>query len=126
VLCCHHLGFGPEIGHVEMWPRVIGRLAVSWSRDEGPLRKALKLCCYGLPRGRVTRPQGQFLVLHGDDAPIPDWKAPVLGGFGLGRRPVRYLSDEHERTFREHVRAVSESLGIAEAPLGPFGESGDE
>jgi hypothetical protein len=118
VLSCRQLGFGSDVGHVAMWPFVIRRLAVAWAREEGPLRRALKLCCYGLSRGRVTRPQGQFLVLHGDDAPVPEWQALVSEGFGLGGRPLRYVFDEHERTFPEHVWAVFEALGIPAARPG--------
>jgi hypothetical protein len=34
-----------------------------------------------LPRGRVTHPDKVYLILHGDDSPIPDWSEALMGGF---------------------------------------------
>lgn len=123
VLTCHDLGQGPEEGHSEMWPSVIDRLATAWGRDALRLGRLLAEHCYGLPRGRVTRPGRRFLVLHGDDAPVGDWPGRVAGRFGLDRRSLRLLLDEHERTFTQDRRAVSEELGI---PIGPPGPEGTE
>ena len=84
-----------------MWPSVIERLACAWGREVAPLRKRLELCCYGLPRGRLTQPGGRFLLIHGDDAPVSDWRARVLRRFQLNRRSVGLCYTEHERTFTQ-------------------------
>ena len=89
VLTCHDLGFGPDDGHFDMWPSVIDRLATAWVRDVVRLRRRLGGHCYGLPRGRVTRPDRRSLILHGDDAPIADWLGRVVERFDLDRRTVR-------------------------------------
>ena len=106
VLTCHDLGFDATESHSDMWPSVIERLACAWGREVVPLRKRLELCCYGLPRGRLTQPGGRFLLLHGDDAPIADWHPRVLARFRLDTHPVRFLYDEHRRTFTQDRATV--------------------
>jgi hypothetical protein len=121
VVTCHELGFDAEFGHVEMWTALIDRLAVAWSLDVAVLRRTLKDCCYGLPRGRVTRPKRRFLVLHGDDSPRPDWLERVRVAFHLELRSVRVLFDEHERTLAEDRKRVSKALGIPHSQIGSGG-----
>lgn len=113
VLTCHDLGFGPDEGHFDMWPSVIDRLATSWVRDVVRLRKLLAVHCYGLPRGRVTRPDRRFLLLHGHDAPVAGWLERVVGRFNLDRREIKLLFDEHERTFTVDRRAVNAEFGLS-------------
>jgi hypothetical protein len=55
ILTCHELGFDSEVGHVDLWPAVVARLAAAWRRDAGTLRRRLIDRYTGLPRGRVTR-----------------------------------------------------------------------
>lgn len=113
VVTCHELGFDAEVGHVKIWVAVIERLANAWGKEVATLRRLLRNCLYGLPRGRVTRPRSQFLVLHGDDWPRDDGLERLLVAFGLDRRLVRVLFDEHERTMNEDRRSLSKSLGIS-------------
>lgn len=84
VLTCHDLGFNPEAGHVDLWTAVVDRLAVAWERDAGGLRRRLVGRYTGLARGRVTRPGKTVLVLHGDDAPVFDWRERLTENFRLG------------------------------------------
>lgn len=116
VVTCHDLGFDAEVGHVDLWPSVVDRLAASWGRGAGALRRLLTDHYTGLPRGRVTRPGRGYLILHGDDAPVPDWPERVLVGFGLDRRSVSVLYDEHERMLGEDRRRLSEALGVTGEP----------
>src|SRR5262249_20872050 len=102
--------------HSDMWPSVIERLASAWGREVAPLRKRLELCCYGLPRGRITRPGGRFLLIHGDDAPVSDWRARVLRRFQLDRRSVGLCYTEPERTSTEVARPVLEDFGLPDLP----------
>jgi hypothetical protein len=113
VLSCHDLGFGPDEGHYDMWPSVIDRLATAWGRDPVQLRRRLAKHCYGLPRGRVTRPGRRYLHLHGADAPVADWLERVGRRFGLAGRSVELFIDEHERTFSEDRRAVNHEFGLS-------------
>lgn len=112
VVTCHDLGFDEEDGHVEFWHAVIDRLATAWGKDVAVLRRLLRNCPYGLPRGRVTRPGRRFLVLHGDDWPRPDGLERVLVAFRLDRRLVRPLSDEHERMMDGDRMQLLRALGI--------------
>lgn len=115
VVTCHDLGRDATFGHVELWPAVVGRLALAWGLDERPLRRRLKDQCYGLPRGRVTHPQGKWLLLHGADSPRPDWLVQVCTRFDLDQRSVKVLFDKHETTFAEHRWAVRDALGLTSA-----------
>ncbi len=115
VLNCHDLGFGPDVGHVELWPALLDRLGAAWARQAGPLRSRLGDRYTGLPRGRVTRPRSQYMILHGDDAPIADWTCRVLESFGLTGRPHRFLFDEHERMLPGDPQRLEVALG---RPLG--------
>lgn len=113
VVTCHDLGHDADLGHVDLWPAVVGRLAAAWGREERPLQRRLKDRCYGLPRGRVTHPLGRWLILQGADAPRPDWLVQVCRRFDLDRRSVGVLYDEHETTFAEHRREVLDALGLS-------------
>jgi hypothetical protein len=87
------------------------------------LRRRLARHCYGLPRGRITRPRGRFLLLHGADAPVADWLGRVVRRFRLDRRSLKLLSDEHEQTFSEDCRAINEEFGLS---IGCPGTEGGE
>lgn len=52
----HDLGHDHIVGHVDLWPAVIERLA-AWDEDVLSLRRWRKDCCDGLPRGQGTRYQ---------------------------------------------------------------------
>lgn len=113
VVTCRDLGCGPDAGHdADLWPRLIDRLAASWGRDAQALRRRLDQSYTGLPRGRVTRPEKEFLILHGNNSPIPGWQGQVIGAFSLTGRRVRILFDEHETMIPGHPEAVEASLGI--------------
>jgi hypothetical protein len=110
VLTCHDLGRDAEVGHIDLWPAVIDRLAEAWREHAGRLRRRLRDAYSGLPRGRVTRPGGRSLVLHGQDAPVSDWVSRVILRFDLDRRSVRVVFDEHERMLPADRRRVAEAL----------------
>jgi hypothetical protein len=112
VLTCHDLGFDAEVGHVDLWPAVVDHLAAAWGWDAGGLRRRLVGRYTGLPRGRVTRPGKSFLILHGDDAPVADWRGKLIESCGLGGRPHRFLFDEHERMLPGDPEGVEEALGF--------------
>lgn len=111
VLTCHELGFDSEVGHIDLWPSVVDRLAAAWRRDASTLLRKLQNAYTGLPRGRVTRPGSRSLILHGNDAPVPHWLPRVLRQFDLDRRSVRMVLDEHERMLAEDRRMVEDALG---------------
>jgi hypothetical protein len=110
---CWDLGCGPDAGHdVDLWPKVIDRLAVTWGRDGKSLKRRLNLHYTGLPRGRVTRPAKEFLILHGNDSPVPAWEILVIESFGLNSGCVKIIFDEHETKIPGHSQAVELSLGV--------------
>jgi hypothetical protein len=63
---------GLETGHDEFWRLVLTRLAVERGRDTVAARRCPELYYTGLPRGRVTKLRRSYLIVHGDDTPIPD------------------------------------------------------
>jgi hypothetical protein len=71
-----------------------------------------------LPRGRVTHPDKVYLILHGDDSPIPDWSEALMGGFSLQGRRVKSLLDDHEQTFHGDDKVMTRpSHGYAQPLL---------
>jgi hypothetical protein len=112
VLTCHELGCDAEVGHVDLWPLVIDRLATAWPREGRLIQKSLKNNYTGLPRGRVTEVKNKFMIFHGNDSPVPDWVPMVVRKFDLNRRSVRVLFDEHERMLPEDRSRVNEGLGL--------------
>jgi hypothetical protein len=113
VVNCRDLGCGADAGHdTDLWPKLIDRLAATWGRDGKTLRRRLDLHYTGLPRGRVTRPGKVYLILHGNDSPIPGWQVLVSESFGLAGRPVKIIFDEHETMIPGHPRAVELALGL--------------
>lgn len=113
VLTCHDLGFGPGDGHYEMWRTALDRLARTWGREPGLLLDTLEDCWYGLPRGRINRSGGRFLLLHGDDAPVADWLPMVAERFNLDVRAIEIQFSEHHETVTEHRRAVNDEFGLS-------------
>ncbi len=111
LLSCHDLGCNEDESHYDFWPKVLTHLAGLWGRDPKVLRRHLVKHCYGFPRGRVTHPEKIFLILHGKDSPVSDWKARVIRRFDLQRQRVKLLFDEHEQTLPGDVNAVRGVLG---------------
>ena len=84
VLSCHELGHDAEVGHIDLWPSVIDRVAEVWRKH----------------------------TLHGKDAPFSDWLARVIRRFDLDRRSVRVVYDEHERMLPSDRRLVEGTPGL--------------
>jgi hypothetical protein len=119
VVTCRDLGCGPDAGHdADLWPKLIVRLAATWGKDPKALKRRLALSYTGLPRGRVTRPDKTYLILHGNDALIPAWEELVLEAFGLSGRNVKFLFDEHETQISGHPQVVESSLGCGSLKFG--------
>jgi hypothetical protein len=113
VVTCHDLNCAADAGHdVELWPKLITLLAGVWAKDARLLKRSLGLSYTGLPRGRVTRPDKKFLILHGNDSPVPVWQIQVAERFGLAGCRVRAIFDEHETMIPGHPQAVEVSLGV--------------
>jgi hypothetical protein len=112
VVTCRDLRCSPDAGHdADLWPKLIIRLAATWGKDAQALKRRLDLSYTGLPRGRVTRPDKTFLVLHGKNSPVKIWGELVIEGFRLSGRNVKFLFDFHETQLPGHLQAVESSLG---------------
>ncbi len=112
LLTCHDLGLRDGLSHREFWPSVLDHLSTTLGKKPEGIIRRLVDHYYALPRGRVTSPGGKHLILHGGDSPIPDWQEIVVDRFRLHGLAVRILRDEHERTLREDVLALEETLGV--------------
>jgi hypothetical protein len=116
VLTCHELGCDADVGHPRLWPLVLDRLAQAWQRDAGLLMKRLRDHYTGLPRGRVTRPDKVYFVLHGGDSPIATWEEAVIRSFNLHGRRVKPIFDEHEQQLPYDVKAVAKLFAPFRTP----------
>jgi hypothetical protein len=112
LLICHDLGLGSDAGHAELWPRVIVRIADDRGKDSDAFLRRLSDHYTGLPRGRVTRSSKGYLVLHGGDNPIANWRDVVLRRFNLMGVGAKFLFDEHECRLADDAQAVVAALRI--------------
>ena len=113
VVTCRDLGRGRDAGHdADLWPRLMAPLAGAWGKDALVLEKKLALYYTALPRGRVTRPEKTFLVLHGGDSPTAGWEGLVIAGFRLSGRKVKFLFDGHETQLPGHPEKFSSIFGL--------------
>jgi hypothetical protein len=111
-MTCRDLGCGRDAGHdADLWPRLMAPLAKAWGKDAQLLERRLALSYTGLPRGRVTRPEKTFLVLHGKDSPDRRFAEMVKESFRLTGQEVKFVFDEHETMIPGHPRVVEASLG---------------
>ena len=114
VVTCRDLGCGRDAGHdAELWPKLMTTLAAVWGKDALVLKKKLALYYTALPRGRVTRPEKTFLILHGRDSPIPGWEEMVVAGFRLSGRKLKFIFDAHETQLPGHPEKFSSIFGPA-------------
>lgn len=113
VVTCRDLGCGKDAGHdADLWPRLMAPLAEAWGKDAQVIKKQLALSYTGLPRGRVTRPEKTFLVLHGDDSATAVWWEMVIQSFRLSGRKVRFVFDEHETQIPGHPEKLRSIVGL--------------
>lgn len=112
ILTCHDAGLPADTGHARLWTWLLVQLATAWGRDHVALGRRLGLFYTGLPRGRVTRPGKESLILHGNDSPISAWEALVVEHFRLSGRKVKFLFDEHETQISGHPEAFATASGI--------------
>ena len=112
VLTCHDLGLGPEVGHVDLWPAVVERLAATGAgmrgRCGGPWPTATRACPGGGSPGRG----GPTSSCTATTPRSPDWEERLLAAFRLGGRPYRLLLDEHERMLPGDPERIEEALGV--------------
>jgi hypothetical protein len=112
---CHDLGVWDGISHREFWPDVLEHVATAWGKDAKALKRCLRDLYTGLPRGRLTHPKTVYLIIHGEDAPVVNWKSKIKARFRLKGVRVTTLYDEHERMLGADRRALEDALGF---PLG--------
>jgi hypothetical protein len=112
VVNCRDLGCKSDDGHdAELWPRLIVRLAVTWGKDPQILKRRLHQYYTGLPRGRVTRPDRTFLILHGNDLDIAGYEELIIESFRLSGRKYKFVFDEHETQIPGHSERFSSIFG---------------
>lgn len=112
IVTCRDLGCDSDAGHdADLWPRLMTPLAATWGKDAKILKHRLALSYTGLPRGRVTRPDKTFLVLHGKDSPVQGYEEMVVMSFRLTGRKVKFIYDEHETQLPGHSRTWEAMLG---------------
>jgi hypothetical protein len=112
IVTCRDLGCNSDAGHdADLWPRLMVPLAAAWGKDALILKRRLALSYTGLPRGRVTRPEKTFLVLHGKDSPVRGWEQMVISSFRLSGRRVKFIFDGHETQLPGHPDKFSSIFG---------------
>ena len=95
LLTSRDAGLNPDVGHTELWLFVLDRLAIARGKDRRRLRLRFEDRYAGLPRGRVTRPSGTSLILHGRNGPLIHRRSVVAERFDLAPSRMRFVYDEH-------------------------------
>lgn len=111
LVTCHDLEIWDAVSHREFWPAVLEHLAKTWDKDTNVLYRRLFDHHTGLPRGRITHPKSGYVLIHGDDAPVPNWLELIKERFRLTE--VTPLYTEHERMIGDDPIAVEKILGTS-------------
>ncbi len=109
--------FGGRTMHNDMWRKyVIDRLAVLWGKEPDKLRRRIGNNYAGLPRGRVGKAMGTYVVSHGDDVPVRNGMKKVVSAFNLSplmrAGKVKVSPDIHENMSVGDPEAVQAALGV--------------
>lgn len=110
---CHDLGVWDGIAHREFWPYVLDVLAAAWGKDANFINDRLREHHTGLPRGRIVHPKSGYVVIHGGDAPTPDWLDLVKSRFRLTGVEAAPEFTEHEKMLGDDPGKLQEALGVS-------------
>lgn len=123
--------FRGDTMHDRMWRKyVVERLAILWDKDLIKLGRAIGNKYAGLPRGRVGKAMGRYVLSHGGDAPIANGLRKVISAFNLTallksnnnsvHDRVHVSEDEHEHMLFGDPEAVQQALGVDLGLKGSF------
>lgn len=109
--------FAGNTQHIDMWRKyVVDRLAILWDKDPKVLRRQIGDHYTGLPRGRVGKAMGKYVVSHGEDVPVRNGMKKVVNAFNLGTLvragKVDVSPDIHENMSAGDPEAVQKALGV--------------
>lgn len=111
---------GRDNDHYKWWEEVVaGMVALEWAKplgqDATALQKAIRLLTYAFPRGRVSRVDNRYLVLHGGDltASMKISKKVIEQPFGIAGNCSWHL-DEHEHCQADDKEQMREILNITD------------
>lgn len=113
---CHDLGVSDGVSHREFWPHVLEVLADAWGKDAEPLKGCLSKHHTGLPRGRIVHRKSGCVIIHGDDAPVPDWLEMVKSRFRLTGVEAAPEFAEHETMQGDDSKRLQAALGVSFPP----------
>lgn len=116
---CHDLGGWDGISHREFWPYVLEVLADAWGKDAETLKHHLRDHYTGLPRGRIVHRKSGCVIIHGDDAPAPDWLDLVKSRFRLTGVEAAPEFAEHETMQGDDPKRLQAALGVSFRPNTP-------
>jgi len=110
---CHDLKVLDGISHREFWPYVLEVLASTWGKDAEALKGCLSDHHTGLPRGRIVHRKSGYVIIHGDDAPVPDWLDLVKSRFRLTGVEAAPEFAEHETMQGDDPKRLQDALGVS-------------
>jgi hypothetical protein len=113
LIACHDLKKWSGISHHEFWPHIVERSAAAWGKDAETLKRRLAEHHTGLPRGRINHRRPDYVLLHGDDAPVTDWLPRIIDRFRLGDVKIEVEDTAHHSMAPRDLAAVEEALGVS-------------
>lgn len=108
----------PEIDHSELWESYCSAMMASaWSKklnvSPRQFRSQIMELVYSVPRGRITKGKGGYLIFNGND-----WKQTgiseqdIRAAFGLPATS-KLMFDDHEVQFEEQTTELNSLTGQA-------------
>ena len=112
---------GNDVTHLFLWDKVAQKLAMRFKINAETVSDYYR----GLPRGRIIGPNtknGNWIVAHGKDFPMGQYKQEILSEFGMGDADsighVVFEYDLHETMLPRDKTQVEKALKIDMTPQG--------
>jgi hypothetical protein len=101
--------------HERVWNMfVIPYLSELWDFDIKSMRRKLKDCFTGLPRGMVSKnEEGKFVIYHGGDFIKRGWENKILKTFNIKKKAYEFVIVDHMRTTSKDEMVVRNTLSIS-------------
>jgi hypothetical protein len=104
---------GKEEVHLFLWDEVINILRMRFKKS--PV-DSLSNDYQGLPRGRIVESGNSWIVAHGSDFPLEEYKNEIISEFSLRDavkiNKVKWEHDPHETMDGTEKKSVEKTLGI--------------
>lgn len=105
--------------HLFLWDQVVKMLRMRFKKS---LVESISDSYRGLPRGRIVYKNDEWIVAHGEDFPMSEYKHDIISEFNLGDADhigkLSWQKDSHETMSANEKSDVEKILGVTITPKG--------